>query len=74
MVNAVVARDTPGHYQEQSKRSNNRVDTDGTCEQEVHVHERPEEGGNTSQYTEDQAQSNKHLTESHYIGEHRGIR
>src|SRR5439155_14637238 len=66
-VNAIVASYTPGQYQENGKTTDDRVNTDRTSQQEVHVHEHPEESGNTGQEAKDQANANGYFTECYHV-------
>jgi hypothetical protein len=58
----IGASDPPGQHHEDGQTADDRVDTDRTRQQEVHVHEDSEEGGNPGQHTEDQAKADKQTT------------
>src|SRR6266568_4667145 len=67
-VKSVVASDAPCKHQEDGKTADDRVNTDRTCQHEVHVHEHSKECGNAGQETEDQAQADKHFTKGDNVG------
>ncbi len=72
-VNAVVTRHAPRQHQQQRQRPNDRVDADCSGQQEVQVHEHPEEGGDPGQHPQEQTEPNEHLTEGDQVGKDRGV-
>ncbi len=73
-VCTVVASDAPGQYQEQCQPTDNRVDADRASQHEVQVHEQAEEGSDTGQDTEDQAETDQDFTKGDDIRESRSYR
>jgi hypothetical protein len=60
-IPTIVASDPPGQDQEDGKTADDWVNTDGPGQQEVHVHEDSEEGGNPGQDPEDQSKADQHF-------------
>src|SRR4051794_15302880 len=70
-VQAVVAGDLPGEHQPDGHREEDRVARRRAREQEGHVHQRTEEGGDTDEGADEEPDADRGLTECDEPGEPR---